>query len=568
MDEKEFVPATLPEIVVRVAEVGRVPATKLVEVHHAQGTDDRAFVQRVVEMGLLDEPQAYQLYAEVMGLDFENPETTDIDAAVICLLPEDIVQRYRAVPIRAEGEAIVVAMADPADLFALDALQEELRTPVVPVVCPPQTLRDCIEQRSRAGRGIEGLLARLDLEQIDQSAFANPQRLKEIAGDDAIVQLVDYMVEQAIRRKASDIHVEPGRRFLRVRYRIDGRLEGVQTLPKTLHAGIVSRIKILADLDIAERRRPQDGRFRFERGGSRPIEFRVSTMPSVHGEKAVLRLLDKSDANLDISALGLSPTNERLVRLASSAANGMVLVTGPTGSGKTTTLYGLLRTLNREDRNLVSVEDPVEYELDGVTQVQVDQKADRTFASVLRSMLRQDPDVIMVGEIRDRETAEISVNAALTGHMVLSTLHTNSALGTVTRLIDMGVAAYLIAPTLRAIVAQRLVRRLCAACSEPATAVGDLLAEIGISELVEGHGFRAPVGCPACRGKGFAGRTAIHEVLPWTPELARASARGAGEDELHEIATRQGFHPLLVEGARRAAQGVTTLEEVLAAART
>lgn len=557
----------VPEVVAAVAKAGRVPASKLEELYRSVGGEDHAFAQRIVEMGLLQEAHVYRLLAESLGLEFENPDVTQLDAVVLAALPEDMVRRYSAIPLRVENDLLVVAMENPMDLLAIDAIQDEVGKALLPVMCPPETLRQGIERRMRSGRGIEALLANLDLDSMNQSAFASPQRLKEIAGDDAIVQLVDHLVEQAIARRVSDIHIEPEREQLRVRYRIDGRLETVQVLPKTLHAGIVSRVKILAVLDISERRKPQDGRFRIELSTGRPVEFRVSTLPAVHGEKAVLRVLDKSNVQLDLERQGLSARPAMELRAAASAPNGLVLVTGPTGSGKTTTLYGVLASLNHEDRNLITVEDPVEYELSGVTQVQVDVKAERTFAGTLRSILRQDPDVIMVGEIRDKETAEIAVHAALTGHMVLSTLHTNSALGTLTRLVDMGVPGYLLGPTIRAVVAQRLVRKLCGACAQPTEPTEHLLQEFGLVSMPAGANFMMPGGCSACRGRGFVGRVPVHEVLVWTPELASLLARGADETQLAEVAYEQGFVSMLRDGAAKAATGATTLEEVLAAVR-
>ncbi|HMQ23706.1 MAG TPA: GspE/PulE family protein, partial [Planctomycetota bacterium] len=379
----------------------------------------------MVTLGLLQEAEAWRIWARALGLDFENPDVFDIEAGVLNALPADVIRRHRCLPLRMSSEGLVVAMEDPLDLIGLDTIQEVLGGPAVPVVCPPETLKAGIEHRLHAGKGLEGLLASLDLANLENSAFATPQRLQEIAGEDAIVELVDHLITQALRRKASDVHIEPSNNVTRVRVRVDGRLETATRLPKPLHPALVSRIKVLAEMDIAERRRPQDGRFRRDMRAGGQVEFRVSTLPGVQGEKVVLRVLDRRNVELTLDRLGLSPAYADVLRRKSQEPNGMLLVTGPTGSGKTTTLYGLLAHLNSEDRNLLTVEDPVEYELAGTTQVQVSNKAQRGFATALRSILRQDPDVIMVGEIRDQETAEIAVHAALTGHMVLSTLHTN-----------------------------------------------------------------------------------------------------------------------------------------------
>lgn len=550
-----------------LAREAKVPSSHLAKLFAEVGERDRALLQKVVDLQLLPELDAYRTYAEVLGLEFENFEPHDLVPEIVNRLPTDISKRYRALPIREQDGALVVAMEDPLDLHAVDAIQEVLKEPMVPVLCPPSALKNAHEYLEKSARGIEGLLGKLDLHALEDSAFATPQRLKEIAGDDAIVRLVDLFVEHALRRKASDVHVEPARRHLRVRLRIDGNLETWQTLPRALHGAVTSRLKILANLDIAEKRKPQDGRFAIATGKDQRVEFRVSTLPSVNGEKTVLRVLDKRTVKLDLAASGFTQTAVDLIRHAASAPNGIVLVTGPTGSGKTTTLYGVLNHLNTEDANVSTVEDPVEYELDGITQVQVDPKADRTFATTLRSLLRQDPDVIMVGEIRDHETAEIALHAALTGHVVLSTLHTNSAVSTVTRLVDMGIEKYLLAPSLRAIVAQRLVRKLCPSCAEPEQAPPDLVRSLGLDPTDPKVRFKKAKGCPACRDRGYVGRMPIHEVLVWTAELAQCLVRGGGEAELEKLALEGGFRTMTHDGVEKALQGTTSLSEVLAAVR-
>ncbi|MCB9919312.1 MAG: type II/IV secretion system protein [Planctomycetes bacterium] len=552
-------------VVAAIAEHASAPEAQIVRLLEESHGDERVLLQRITTLGLLSEVEAWRIWARALGLGFENPDVFDIEPAVLAILPEDVVRRHRCIAIRESEDGIVVAMEDPLDLIALDTIQEVLGGPAIPVVCPPETLRGGIEHRLHAGKGLEGLLASLDLANLENSAFATPQRLQEIAGEDAIVELVDHLITQALRRKASDVHVEPATNVTRVRVRVDGRLETAQRLPKPLHPAIVSRIKVLAEMDIAERRRPQDGRFRRDMRSGGQVEFRVSTLPGVQGEKVVLRILDRRNVDLTLDRLGLSAAHCATLRKKSQEPNGMILVTGPTGSGKTTTLYGLLSHLNSEDRNLLTVEDPVEYELAGTTQVQVSNKAQRGFATALRSILRQDPDVIMVGEIRDQETAEIAVHAALTGHMVLSTLHTNSAIGTVTRLIDMGIAQYLLAPSLRAIVAQRLVRRLCPECSVAADPSDAMLRALHCN--LDPSTFKAARGCRNCRERGFVGRIAIHEMLVWNDELARALSSSASEVGLCEIAHASGFEPMLHDGLQKASEGLTTLEEVASAVR-
>ncbi len=559
--------ASLPAFVRSLAAAARVPPSVLGKAYEEAGGKELALVRRVVEMGLLPEKEAWRLYAEDIGLPFLDPDILDLDPGLVQKVPEDIVRRYRAVPIREEDGIYVVAMEDPLDLLALDALQEVLGAPAMPALVPPSTLDAAIDFRLRAGRGVEALLEELDLGKIDGTKLGDPKKLREVAGEDAIVRIVDCLIEQALRRKASDIHVEAAKDFTRIRFRIDGELETIHKLPKTLHSALISRIKILAVLDISERRRPQDGRFAFEVRGGELVEFRVSTLPSIHGEKAVLRVLDKRNLSLNLRKQGFQEDSAEALLQAASYSTGMILVTGPTGSGKTTTLYGVLNHLNSDKKNLITIEDPVEYQLDGITQVQVDARADRTFANALRSILRQDPDIVMVGEIRDRETAEIAVHAALTGHMVLSTLHTNSAIGTVTRLLDMGIEPYLIAPSLRAVVAQRLVPKLCAACAEESEPPAALLERFpGKPRTSELH-FKEARGCPECRQKGFDGRLPLHEVLVWNADLAQALGRRVSERELLETARRGGFRTMLEDGLDKAALGFTTLEEVLAAVR-
>ncbi len=557
----------IPLLVQTIADAAHVPVQNLMKVWENEGQRDIPFVRRVVELKLLPANIAYSFFAGSMGLPFEDPDPYDLDPDLLQAVPEDLIRRHKAIPLRVEDGIYIVGMENPLDLIAVDSLQEVLKGPILSAVVPPETLNACIQARMQAGEGVESLLSRLDLGGLGASELGDPKALRNIAGNDVIIKIVDAFVDQGLRRKASDIHIEAGEDFLRVRFRVDGHLETGHNLPKTLHAAILSRVKILSNMDISERRKPQDGRFGIEVTGKGTVEFRVSTLPSVHGEKAVLRILDKRNLSLELVKQGFSEAQAKAIKNEASSPNGLILVTGPTGSGKTTTLYGVLNFLNTDNRNLITVEDPVEYKLRGVTQVQVDTKADRTFAGALRSILRQDPDVIMVGEIRDRETAEISLHASLTGHMVLSTLHTNSAMGTVTRLIDMGTERYLLAPTLRAIIAQRLVRKLCPLCSKPSQPSKEILERFGLSAEDPRLSFREAVGCPTCRNQGFSGRIPILEVLIWNKELERALASGAEETELLQIAKRTGFKNMMVDGAKKALQGLTTLEEVLAAAR-
>ncbi|MBL8753132.1 MAG: type II/IV secretion system protein, partial [Planctomycetes bacterium] len=442
-------------------------------------------------------------------------------------------------------------------------IQEVTGMSVQVVLATPQSIAAALGRMQKGTTGIEGLIQRLLKSEID-SQSVDADKLRRLVGDDAVVKLVDHLIEEGMRARASDIHIEPQRDGLRVRIRVDGDLDTLYTLPAGLQRAVVARIKVASNMDIGESRKPQDGRIAV----SDKVELRVSVLPSVLGEKAVMRVLDRSGITLDPAKLEMSKHNLELFRRGFTAPNGIVLLTGPTGSGKTTTLYTAMSELNKSDSNLVTVEDPVEYELAGTTQVQVDVKAERTFASALRSILRQDPDVVMVGEIRDAETASIAVQAALTGHVVLSTAHTNDALSTVHRLCDMGIASYLLGPALRCIVGQRLVARICPDCAQPTQPSPELLKEFGVAPDQKPVGFREGKGCQQCRNRGKRGRVALHEVLYVSPALASAISRKAPDTEMEQIAREAGYRRLMVDGFEKAQRGIVSLEDVLAVARS
>ena len=424
---------------------------------------ERDLLEFLIEKGLLGEEQCYRSWAKYLGLPFHALDERDLDRDTLRRLPVDLARRHGVVAVAEDQEAgmIDVVLRDPFDLLAVDAIQEFTRASVQVMVSTPSAIERMLDRLDRQHSGIEGLIARIQKAEGDLDTLESTAKLKEAVGDDAVVQLVDYLIEEGLRSASSDIHLEPQRHALRVRVRIDGKLETLHRFPGGLQRAVTSRIKVMSGMDIGESRRPQDGRFLVGEG----IEVRASCLPCSFGEKIVLRILDRRGLSLDPERLGMSAGNLALFRRGYESSNGMVLLTGPTGSGKTTTLYTALGELNVEDRNVVTVEDPVEYELSGATQVQVDVKAERTFAKTLRSMLRQDPDVIMVGEIRDPETASIAIQAALTGHMVLSTLHTNDALATIHRLIDMGLPRYLVGPCpscrRRPAPAPQALRRVC-----------------------------------------------------------------------------------------------------------
>ncbi len=522
---------------------------------------EAAQIEKLASLGLLTAERGYRIWADLLGLPFHALDEQSLDLRVRHRIPAEVAIRHQVVVVADEDGTLSVAMRNPFDLLAVDEIEEVTGASVQVVVSTPQAIAQALARLQKGVAGIEGLIQRLLKSEI-ASRNVDGDELRRLVGDDAVVQLVDHLVEEALRARASDVHVEPQRDGLRVRIRVDGDLETLYTLPAGLHRAVVARIKVASGMDIGESRKPQDGRIAI----SSDAELRVSVLPSVLGEKAVMRVLNRSGVTLDATRLEMSERNLTAFRRAFHAPNGIVLLTGPTGSGKTTTLYTAMAELNRPDCNLVSVEDPVEYEMQGTTQVQVDVKAERTFANALRAILRQDPDVVMIGEIRDPETAAIAVQAALTGHLVLSTLHTNDALSTVHRLCDMGVAPYLLGPALRCIVGQRLVPRICPDCSEPAIPAAGVLSEFGITGAAPDC-FRRGRGCQACRQRGKRGRIAVHEVLPVSPELASAISRRAQDTELQQIAAATGYRRLVQDGFEKALRGLVTLEDVLAVAR-
>jgi general secretion pathway protein E/type IV pilus assembly protein PilB len=486
------------------------------------------------------------------GLPSADLRAISPEADALALVPADFACAHRLLPLRVSGGHLVVAIADPLDTTGLDRLEARLSLGIDPVVADPEAIVDAIER----------CYGRTPAAGVPDRAVA-PARAVSV-GDDPVVREVQGILDEAVRRRASDIHLEPlGRRF-RVRYRVDGVLTDGGDRPRERQAAIVSRLKIMADLSIAEKRLPQDGRLRGQLGG-RLMDVRVSSLPTVHGESLVLRLLDREALRVDTADLGLLPDHRETLRNLLGLADGLVLVTGPTGSGKTTTLYSCLHALNGADRKIITVEDPVEYQLAGINQVPVRPEVGMTFAAALRAMLRQAPNVIMVGEIRDRETAEIALQAALTGHLVFSTLHTNDAAGAVSRLLDLGARPYLVAAALRAAIAQRLVRAICPECrtphvlSEPET---ELVRRTGASP--EGSWSRG-VGCPACEGAGCRGRIGLFEFLAVTDATRQIICENAPPGRLRAHARSQGNRTLRQDGVRKAAAGLTTLAEVLAA---
>jgi type II secretion system protein E len=481
----------------------------------------------------------------------------------------EIATRYKVVPVGSEDGRLVLGLADPGNLLLLDELAVVLGCRVRGVALPPAQLDGLVDRYYGDGsQTVAGILAGLE---DDEEPPQETRGGEELANQAPVVKLVNSIIAEALRKRASDIHLEPFEGEVRLRYRIDGMLHEETPPPRRLWLGVVSRIKIMAGLNIAERRLPQDGRFRLRLAG-REVDVRVSTVPTVHGESVVLRLLDRASLLLSLSELGFSPGARAAFERLIAQPHGLILVTGPTGSGKTTTLYAALSAINTPEKKIITIEDPVEYQLAGVNQMQVKEKIGFTFARGLRHVLRQDPDIVLVGEIRDRETARMAVQAALTGHLVFSTLHTNDAAGGVTRLLDLEVEPYLIASTVRGLLAQRLVRVLCSECKAPhelteaerAALAGEAApaAPSGLGPAAATAGFYRPVGCPACGGTGYRGRTALYELIMLTPHLARLVLARADGGDIREAARRAGLVALRQDGLQKAAAGLTSLAEV------
>jgi general secretion pathway protein E len=512
------------------------------------------------KLGLVSEREVAETLAQLLDL----PLAGEADYPDLPLAGDRIsvsfLKEARILPLADTADGLTVAMADPLDRYTISAMQLFAGKPVLPWVGVPADIEAALE-RLFGRSGTDGEIIQSVGEQADLGAEDDVQRLRDLASEAPVVRIVNRLISRAVESRASDIHIEPLEHNLRVRYRIDGVLREVETPPLQLRAAIISRIKIMARLNIAERRLPQDGRIKLAVRG-KDIDLRVATMPTMHGEAVVLRILDRASVALDFTPLGFEDAALAAYREALGRPNGIILVTGPTGSGKTTTLYTSLIELNTPDRKVLAVEDPIEYQLDGVNQVQIKPQIGLSFAHVLRSMLRHDPDVIMVGEIRDLETAQIAIQAALTGHLVLSTVHTNNAASTLTRLLDMGVEDYLMTSTLNAIVAQRLVRRLCQDCCKPYAPLPELLAQLG-REGSDEVTFWRPEGCPKCNDTGYFGRISINEVLIMSDPIRRQILHHAEATELQRAALATGMRPMFQDGIGKAAAGVTTIEEVL-----
>lgn len=535
----------------------------LLEAHATSQESGLPMGRVLVQSGALTEPQLVRVLAMQVGLEFVDFTDFTPDSGARRKLSGAVCKQHTAMPVRVEDGVLVVALADPGNVVALDDLRNASGMQVQPAVAVRDDLRQIINRCYRNDSDIDELTTALHQE---STAFQEAQAalVADTESDAPVVKYVNLMITQAISDRASDIHVEPGEHEMRVRYRIDGVLHEVMRSPASVSNGVISRLKVMADMDIAERRKPQDGRLSVNHEG-RKIDLRVAALPTVWGEKVVMRILDNSTAQMALEDLGFSDDNFDRFRLSYTKPYGMILVTGPTGSGKSTTLYATLNIVSRPEINVITVEDPVEYRIPGINQVQVNAKAGMTFAAALRSILRADPDVVLIGEIRDAETAQIAVEAALTGHLVLSTLHTNDSASAVTRLTEMGIEPFLVGSALDAVVAQRLARRLCDRCKEPYEPSEEELTGSGYPfDVSEGSPtLHRPGGCSRCSQTGYRGRVALHEVMTVTSEIEKLAIARASGSQIDEVARSQGMAGLREDGWLKVLQGVTSVEELL-----
>jgi len=518
----------------------------------------------LVKLGFIEETEVSKMLARQYRMPAVDLSRFEVDAKILKLIPPDIATKHTVLPLKREGRTLTVAIADPNNVTAIEDIKFITRCDVFPVIAGEYTLRNAIERYyQQSDAQLQTLLksveAAEDLEVVEDEQDEDV-KAQDLADDAPVVKLINGLLTDAVKRGASDIHIEPFEHEMRVRYRVDGALHEVMKPPVKMRAALTSRVKIMAQLNIAERRVPQDGRIKLKMG-SRVIDFRVSTLPVLFGEKIVLRILDKGNLTLDLKTFGFEPKSEENLLKAILNPYGMVLVTGPTGSGKTTTLYSALSRINQIDVNIMTAEDPVEYNLLGINQVLVRNEVGMTFAAALKAFLRQDPNIIMVGEIRDLETGSIAIKAALTGHLVLSTLHTNDAPSTITRMVDMGIEPFNVASAVNLIVAQRLVRRVCKECKQQHEYTSEEMHAFAIDKK-EGPFFKG-AGCDTCVGTGYKGRQGLYEVMALTSPLRREILKGASTEELRDLAVKEGMLTLRMDGMLKVKKGVTTLEEVV-----
>jgi type IV pilus assembly protein PilB len=547
---------------------GLITAKQLEDALQEQKISGNKLGSSLVKLGLITEKNLVSFLSRHYGVPAIDLSEAQIDPEVIKMIPPDVVFKYQVIPIKRIGSTLRVAMNDPSNILAIDDIKFLTSCHVEVFVSTESAIKAAIDKFYDSSESLADIMDSMDgaenMELLEESDEVDIRELQQASEDAPVIKLVNLILNEAIKRKASDIHLEPYEKVFRVRFRTDGVLQEFMKPPMKLKNAIISRAKIMAKLDIAERRLPQDGRIKMKFGKDKEMDFRVSVLPTLYGEKVVMRLLDKSTLQLDMTKLGFEEKPLKEFKEAIHKPFGMVLVTGPTGSGKTTTLYSALAELNQITENISTAEDPVEFNLMGINQVQMHEEIGLTFASSLRSFLRQDPDIIMVGEIRDFETAEIAIKAALTGHLVLSTLHTNDAPSTINRLLNMGIEAFLVASAVNLIAAQRLARMICGYCKQPIRVSPQMLLDLGVlpDEISEFVCYKG-TGCARCSNTGYKGRIALYEIMPIREEIRELILQGASEMEIKREAMRLGMKTLRQTALTKLKDGTTTVEEVL-----
>jgi type IV pilus assembly protein PilB len=547
-------------------ERGQIQEEHLTQAKQVQSqTPGKTITQILLTMNSASEAQILSAQAETLGLTFEVPEKAAINAEAFALLQPDYIRKHLVLPIRVEDKTLVVGMADPTNVFLIDEVKRKVKGDVRIVVTPGGDINRLVEQitTNAVDLKVDEIIKDMaeDDVQVVKEEKESEQDLTKLGNESPIIRFVNYLIFDACKQGASDIHIEPKEKALKIRYRIDGVLFESMNPPHTMHAAVVSRLKIMANLDIAERRLPQDGRIRAMVNG-RKIDLRMSTLPTAAGEKCVMRILDNRSINVSLDDLGFSENILTIWKNQIDQPHGILLVTGPTGSGKTTTLYSSLRCMDGNKLNISTVEDPIEYQLNAANQVQVHDKIGMTFSAALRSLLRQDPDVVLLGEIRDAETAKIAVQAALTGHLVLSTLHTNDAPASITRLVNIGVEPYLISAAVNAVLAQRLIRKICQHCKEEFEPSADMKEFLTLQGFTSGKSFRGK-GCDRCRKTGYAGRLGIYELMVMDDSLRDVITRNPDVTQLRKLCRERGLVTLRQDGFDKAMKGLTTVDEIL-----
>ena len=546
---------------------GIVTREQLAEAQKKERENNSSATKEIVRLGFTSEEALTEFLAKQFGIETIDLVPGDIEDAIFSLVPPQIVQKHQLIPYKLLGSTLTVAMSDPTDLVAINEVKFVTGYGVRVVLGTPTTIKKTLDHRF-GGVSYDDVLKKFgdgEMEVVQESDDINLQELQQATMDAPVVTLVNAILADAAKRRCSDIHIEPYEKIFRVRFRIDGVLQEIMSPPLRLKNALVSRLKVMAGLDIAERRLTQDGRIKLKMGVGGELDIRVSILPTLFGEKVVMRLLDKSNLQLDMSKLGFDAQNLKDFQDAIHKPYGMILITGPTGSGKSTTLYSALSELNKPDVNISTAEDPVEYNLVGINQVQVKEQIGLNFAACLRSFLRQDPDIIMVGEIRDLETAQIAIKAALTGHLVLSTLHTNDCPATVDRLINMGVETFLLTSSINLILAQRLVRKICDKCKEPIEVKPEILINLGVDSAEVGTGFPTyhGRGCNNCGSTGYRGRLAVYEVMVMHEALKELVLKGASAMELKREAVKLGMSTLRMSALQKVREGLTTVDETV-----